>query len=462
MEALFIRTSYYSEDSHPENVRASLDIGYSASILEDKGFEISFIDMKAEDYTKEEIIKEVKDEKYDVVFLKIQTPCVEVSKDIASNIEDSTVFAFVQHPTEIPETFLYEDSPFDACIRGELEPAVEKIGEKIGEKDFYRDIDGVTYFEGGDVEKGDVLKVEDLDELPLPKHDLFLNDNYGDILPMDIDQGNAQYGYILTSRGCPFQCIYCSPTLRVTYGKKMRYRDPESVVDEMEYLVKKGVDAIAIKDDMFTFSPEHVEEICDEIIDRGLEVTWFAQTRADSVSKELFEKMKEAGCSTVGIGVESGSPRILDILKKGETKKDVRDAFKYARMAGINTVGYFMLGNPTETKKEMKQTLKFCKELRPDMIQVAFFTPYPGSNSYEEYVEKGSIKPENYHHYNTVTRNVSDVSDKELRRFQKRFYISYALSIGFIANFFKRKISNPLDISNEKMYIKKGLKMLFN
>lgn len=466
MGSLFLRTSYYGDDSHPENVRAPLDIGYCISILEEKGFETDFIDMKAEEISVDNIIDQVVEKGFNTVFVQVETPCVRMSKELAEKIkkraENIDIVFFGQHPSVSPETFLYEGSPIDFCIRGEPEAVVGELKEKMKLNKGFEDLEGVSYFSDGNVKLTKTVKVENLDGLPFPKHSLFLNDSYGDVLPLGVNHRKTKFGYILSSRGCPFDCVYCSPTLRVTYGKRMRSRSAESVVDEIEMLVEKGVNVICFKDDMFTFSEKHVESICDEIIERGVDVNWFVQTRPDCISEKVFHKMREAGCKTVSFGVESGSPRILDLLKKGDEKEDVREAFRLAKQAGLNTVGYFMLGNPTENLEEMKKTLRFAKELKPDMIQVAFFTPYPGSEAYEEY--RSSIGKDfgEYHHYNKITYNPSDVDDKTLMKFQKRFYISYFLSVGFLANFLKRKIRNGFDLSLELFYFKKGLKFLFS
>ena len=463
MRALFIRTSKYSGENHPENVRAPLDIGYSAAIYQNGSHEAKVLDMKAEKASREDISELLENYEPDQVFLKTQTQCINVAEDISGMALDSgvdKVFYFGQHPSVSPETFLKDSGDKEFCIRGEIEAVLSDLVSGEGKMNSPEEVEGVVSEEEG-IKSSVTRIVKDLDSLPFPEHSGFLNERYGDILPMGINHSKARYGYIVTSRGCPYDCIYCSPTLRISYGKDMRFRSPESVVDEIEMLVEKGVNVIVFKDDIFTISEEHVIGICDEIIERGIDVPWFAQTRADTLSEEVLKKMKDAGCRLVGIGVESGSSRILELLRKGETKEDVREAFRAARKVGINTVGFFMLGNPTETEEEMEMTRKFCRELQPDMIQVAFFTPYPGSEAYNMYSDRMDADFKSFHHYNTVTYNPSKVSTERLSWLQKKFYLSFVFSAGYWKNLFRRKLENPLDFSNEKKYFRRGLNFIF-
>lgn len=467
MEIVFARLSNYSKGKHPENIRPPLDIGYSISIAENRNHETHFIDMKAEQYSSKKVFSQIKEINPDIVLFKCQTPAVDSALWISDKLRDSLgeiiIGMFGQHATIMPETFLYSRSPVDFCIRGEPEKTIERIIEKGEErKGGIFNLNGITYFNSGKIKHNPKRKViENLDKLPMPKHQLFLNEKYRDFLPLP-HKGRKSYGYILSSRGCPYKCIYCSPTLRVTYGREFRRRKASEIVDEMEFLVKKkNANIIVFKDDVFTLKRDHVINICKEILNRDLEVKWFAQTRADYLDYDLLKIMKRAGCKTLGIGIESGSPRILKLLKKGEGIDEIRNGIKMIKSVGINVVGFFMLGNPTETELEMKQTMEFCKELKLDMIQVAFFTPYPGSPIYEKTLKDKKTPMKDFSHYNKITHNYSQVSDEKLEEIQKKFYLNCLLSFSFIVNYIKKKIiSLPYNIKDEIDFIKNGMRFL--
>lgn len=467
MDVLFIRAHKRKRHSHPENVRAPLDVGYTASLLESKGHKTHFIDMKVRFHNLKMIKSKTDRLKPDLVLIKSQTPSFNLTLKLARKLKDSSqrlrLGVFGQHATVMPDSFLFDDSPVDYCLLGEPEAVVGRLVGAIDGNGDVSQIPGLALWQGGQVQRqGTRQLVTDVDNLPRPKHEWFLDGCYRDYLPISV-RGKKKYGYILSSRGCPYSCIYCSPTLRVSYGDNFRTRSAAGVVDEMEFLREQGVNVIVFKDDLLTFSKQHVLDICHEIRRRDLQVKWFAQTRADALDSELMRSMKLAGCETVGIGVESGSTRILKLLNKEETKEDIRRGFEIARRQGMKTVGFFMLGNPTERGEEMMATLKFCKELRPNMIQVAFFTPYPGSQAYEEFLTDSDISFTDYSHYNHLTYNPSQVSDTTLQNFQKQFYRSYITSPPFILSFFKQKLRSLLfNFNRDTNFLKKAIKFLYD
>lgn len=463
-----MRLSYYSEGLHPENIRPPLDIGFSISLLNgNNDVNIEFIDTKLKEYSDEDLVKfaDVKD--IDIVFIKCQTPVVERAKDISKEFKNKTkvqnVILFGQHPTISPETFLYDNSYVDFCIKGEPETVIPELVNKIDKLDDMDKIDGVCYYDDstGEIVDNGFNKIDDFKSLPQPDHSHFLNKGYSDVLPMRTNF-RKKYGYVITSRGCPFNCVYCSPTLRVTYGKDMRYRDPIEIVDEIEDLYEQGVNVVVFKDDLFTFSEDHVISICKEIIDRDIDISWFAQTRSDCLNEKMLYYMRKSGCKTLGIGVESGSEEILKRLDKDETKDDARKAFDLAKKYDIEVVGYFLLNNPGETKEDALKTIKFCDELDPDMIQVAFLTPYPGSPVYEEICKNDDIEYEKFLHYNDLPYNCSDISDEQLFELQNFFYKRFYLSFGFMKKFILRSIRTlPFSIFENFRIVKMGLKFLY-
>jgi anaerobic magnesium-protoporphyrin IX monomethyl ester cyclase len=220
-----------------------------------------------------------------------------------------------------------------------------------------------------------------LDDLPQPARDLIDNSIYWSVLAKRNPITTA-----MTSRGCPMKCIFCD---RPHLGKSFRYRSAVSVVDEMEDCVKRGIHEIFLYDDTFTIKRDRVFEIRDEIKGRGVDVQWDVRARANTLDAEVVKAMKEAGVARVHIGVESGSPRILEIMKKGITIEQAHEAFDLCRKFGVTSLSYFMFGNPTETLEDIDMTMKFIRKCRADYAHISITTPFPGTELYRMGLEQG-------------------------------------------------------------------------
>ena len=239
---------------------------------------------------------------------------------------------------------------------------------------------------------------------------------------------------IITTRGCPYSCTYCSAP--ITAGKRMRTRDPHKVVDEIEMLVNKyGVKEIQIEDDNFTLVREHCVAICEEILKRNIKILWSLPNgvRIDKLDKELLVLMKKAGCVSMALGIESSNQRILDLIKKQLNKKVVRETCKLISEVGIETTGFFMIGFPTETKEEIKNTINFAASLPIDRAHFTKVTPLPGTELFdlwvEEYAKGGVIDWKTFDYYQ-FDADWSECSFDEISRLQ---------TIGFIKFYSKPK-----------------------
>ena len=207
-------------------------------------------------------------------------------------------------------------------------------------------------------------------------------------------------------------------------------RSAKNVVDELEYLHNTyGADRFTFYDDSFTVDRSRVEEICREIHDRNLRITWDCGTRVDLITKDLLQKMKDAGCFAVWLGVESGSQRIMDAMGKGLTIEKTKKAFKLAKEAGMITIANVVLGFPGETKETAWETIKLVEEISPDDIGYYIATPYPGTPM-ADYVKKmGWIKVTDFDKYDTATPifEIPTLSMQELREIReqafRRFYL---------------------------------------
>ncbi len=430
------------EKRHPQDVMPPLSLAYVAALLKNSAREVEITDTWAHPMDFEKLKNHLVSRFFDALLVDFTSPVAHLARHLVlslKQVRDFVAIAAGQHATALPEDVLAGETPFDFCIRGEIEPILPELLSSVEIGKSPEKISGISW---RDID-GSVVSVPvretffDLDSLPSPDWSLFDLDAYvmhsvavPSIKPL-------KWGFLLAGRGCPYACIYCSSTLRQSYGAKVRMHSAQRVADEMERLVALGRNALFFEDDTFTYDREWVLALCDEIRARGLRLKWAAQTRADRFDSRLAREMYRAGCRALTMGIESGSERILKLMKKGEGKKRMRSAVKAAKDAGLLTTLFFMLGNPGESESEILQTFRFMKELSPFMIQVAFFTPYPGSPFYE--TEKPQIDFQRLSHYNDLALNVSRVSDERLAYWRSHFYRSHYLSVSFALRYLRHR-----------------------
>ncbi len=474
LEVLIVRMASWADipQAHPENVMAPIKLGTATSLMERSGHRVTLIDGETHAYRRSDVVKAL-DARPDVVILHGITTAVpsvlSMGKTVRERLPRAVLVASGQHATARPGDFFVagpDGRPlFDACALVEYEEALAELVDAVRDDAPLSDVGGLALpgAEDSEAVKTPARKLrEDLDTLPFPKHPLFMRKEYTVFHPTDVT-GRRQWGFLMSSRGCPYPCLYCSPTLRNSYGRKMRYRSVENVVDEMAWLSALGATVLHFKDDIFTIDKDRTHELCDAILRRGLKLSWTVQTRADCVDVPLFKHMRKAGCCTVSMGIESGSPRILEVLRKRETVEDSLVAARAAREAGLHLVNFYLLGNPSETLEDMEATLQLAKQLDPDLLQVGFFTPYPGSPYYEEsFRETDNLSPEEFSHYNRII-NVSAVPTPELYSFQKRFYREMIFRPRFLARFAGQRLRGlAFNVDHEARFYGLAARFLFN
>ena len=221
-----------------------------------------------------------------------------------------------------------------------------------------------------------------LDQLPIPDRSLFME-----------DYGLEGLGHMITTRGCPFQCAFCAQA--VMFGHKVRFRSPANILKEMQYLNSDyGVRSFTFWDDSFTVKRQRVLDLCALL--EGKHWTWRCDTRMDLLDAPLLRAMLGAGCRRMSLGVESGSPRILEMIRKGETIEEIKAKAKLLRDTQRDYPNfkwriYLMTGFPTETPDEVRMSWDLAKELQPDRACLSNFVYYPGTAIYKEGLEKGWI-----------------------------------------------------------------------
>ena len=227
--------------------------------------------------------------------------------------------------------------------------------------------------------------IRNLDDLPLPRHDLLPLDRYRAPLV------RGPYSFVVTSRGCPAGCRFCIK--HVSYGQSVRFRSPENVMEELRLLDRLGVHSVNMYADLFTVSREQVMGLCQLILEEGLRVRWTCNSRVDFADEEMLQMMGRAGCWMIAWGVESGSEEVLRRAHKGIALDQVERALRWARAAGIKNWGYFIIGLPGETEETIRQTIDFAKRLPLDLALFHIAAPHPGTPFFFEVVEKGWFRP---------------------------------------------------------------------
>lgn len=262
---------------------------------------------------------------------------------------------------------------------------------------------GGIYFKKNDSIRytGNAEYIGNLDSLPIPAYDRFPMDRYEGHFYRRWTAGYRKpFANIVTSRGCPFSCGFCS---NVMWGKKMRFQSPERVLIEVDYLVKNyGVRQMSFFDDIFTVDTVRVHRICDLIMERGYRLDLFCSTRVDVLNEKLVRKMYSAGFRWIGVGIESGNQAILKKISKGQTPEKCSRTLKMIADNGIAIYGSVIFGYPGEDKKTLRDTLSFLLKNPVHLPQLNVFVPYPGTPVYNELIEQGVDIPNDMHQFTKV------------------------------------------------------------
>jgi radical SAM superfamily enzyme YgiQ (UPF0313 family) len=339
----------------------------------------------------------------DFVFVSITTPLVKEAKEVISVVRRKMPNVKVVIGGPHVSALSGEGIDFDIAVKGEGEITSKKI------------LDGL-------ISSGVVIgEVPEINQLPFPtrieRKGYFLD--YADSL--DHSQVLAS---VMTSRSCPWGCTYCAS--KIVFGRKLRSRTSQSVLDELTSLKEKyGVNRVIFLDDCFTVDKKRVEEICKGMIERKLNIKWWIDTRCDRVDEKTLTLMKQAGCDFIVFGVESGDQNVLNRIKKNVTLDTMREAFRLAKKVGIKTKCNIMIGHLDETREEIMRSIFFAKEL--DATKSSFYKviPLPGSELYDVALQRGLISKETsfdaFGWYKSPPV-ISKVSQEELDQLQKLAY----------------------------------------
>jgi len=362
-----------------EDTMPPLGLMYLAAYLEKHtSHQVKILDCLIEKIDYHQLKKRIEQEKPDLVGITALTftlidvlKTAKITKQIDQNIKivlgGPHVNIYPQETLNFPEV--------DFLVLGEGEEPIKDLLDNLNQTENLYKLKGIAFKDGDKiVNPGPRELIQDLDSLPFPARHLVPNQKYSSVL-----SENNPVTTMFSSRGCPFQCLFCN---RAHLGKVFRARSAKSIVDEMEECKKMSIGEIFIYDDTFTVDRQRVLDICSEIKKRGLAINWDIRARVDTVDEKILTEMKTAGCQRIHYGVEAGTQKILNVLRKGITLKQAKTAFRLTKKIGIQTLAYFMIGSPQETKEDILQTIKFAKKIKPDFVCFSITTPYPSTDLY--------------------------------------------------------------------------------
>ena len=352
---------------------------------------------------------------------------LKIAEQIKEKNKNALVVAGGPNTTILPEETL-KNPNIDVISIGEGELTFLDI---VNNKDNLKKVKGIWYKENGKIVKNPSREpIKNLDFLPFPAFESLPMEKYIKMwFQLDgVKLKNIRGTNIITSRGCPYNCSFCQPTLRTIFGNKIRTRSAKNIIEEIIYLKKIfNINSISFEDDTFIFDKKRIYELCDLIIKNNLEINWICNVRANLVEESLLKKMKEAGLKKVAIGIESGSQRILDqIYHKQITLEQIRNAVHIIKKLGLKCRGYFMMGAPTETTAEINQTIELAKNLPLDEAMFSITTPLPHTQLYEKTKNLIGKDFKEFDYYkNTVYKLMSSRKLSYLRRKAiLKFYLS--------------------------------------
>ena len=368
------------------NTSPPLGLGYLGAVLERAGHEVLILDGSAPyaEFTIESMAREIARWEPDLVGLTLTisfaTHTYRLIKEIKGLI-DVPIIVGGPHATLFPEEPLRFGA--DMVFRGEAEEGMLEVIEYVEGRRRADEIAGLSYLnaDGKPVHNPPRPPIRDLDSIPFPAKHLFIREHYYRV-PSD----SIRFGNIVTSRGCPFRCTYCA---NAALSRGWRARSPRNVVDEMKELMERyGTRKFNWFDDVATIDQNRMMEICQLIIDEGLDVEWTCITRVNAVSRELLRMMRRAGCVGVTYGIESGNPETLRRIRKGITVEQAERAVKMTYEAGMDCYVNFMFGFPWEGPGDVRMTTKFIRQLSPYVTYIqpgGVLVPFPATQIYEEY-----------------------------------------------------------------------------
>jgi len=398
-----------------------LSLSYVAAVLENEGHEVKLIDANALNLSKSETLKLIKSFSPNLLMLGVTTYFFHQGLEWIRFFKKNTELPIVvggAHMSLYPaETLSYDE--IDYGVIGEAEETLPEFVKAIASEKNLKEVRGVCYKNKGRIV---ITKprgfFKNLDDSPFPARRLLPNEKYYSFISQ-----RKNFTGLITTRGCPYKCVFCEQG-----SKPYRIRSAKNVVDEIEECYNEyGIREIDIFDSSFSINKKRVLEICKQLRSRRIDLDWSVRTRVDLVGREMLTVMSKAGCKRIYYGIESGDEQILRNIKKNSNLQLIRKTISLTKQIGIDTFGYFMIGNPGETEETIKKTITFAKSLDLDYAQFSKVSTLPGTELYE--LLKKDLRYDYWKEYVldkskeiVLPRHDCSFSEQEIQDFVKKAY----------------------------------------
>ena len=452
MKTLLINP-YFSSVTKYERIVLPLGLMYLASSLENASFKVEIIDASIDlirptgqsiwhyGHTVDELAEDVRERKPDIVgigcFFSMRFPAVlEIAQEIKKTNKDTVIVIGGIHPTIFAEQILIEHSCFDYVVIGEGELSFLQLHEVLRSGNFegLGTIDGLAYRVNGHVlVNRKTTFIENLDSLPFPAHHLLPVEKYMKNKVLRWGLGANRQFPVITSRSCPNRCTFCS--MYLTHGPRWRYRSAENVVDEIEYLVKNyNAREISFEDDNLTLSKKRIISICRGIIDRGLKISWNTPNGVSikHLDYEILANMKEAGCDSVNLPIESADDNMRNnLMRKHLSKAKIHEVIQACKELDLKANAYFVLGMPGETRESLENNIKLLKKVPLNGMIAFFATPFPGTELFKMVTDDNMIDKTDldniikgeFNIYNKPLIKLKNISFNELIKYKNKMML---------------------------------------
>jgi len=433
-----------------------IDLAQAASVIRKHADDILILDFMILHHSEKELFKKISDFDPAVIIMQSSTPTLKrdilFCKKLKSVLPESAIVFFGLHATARPQDILCEDIRF--AVRAEPEITMEELirAFKNNRADF-GSIRGLSYWQDGKAfHNPDRGYAGNLDSFPFPARDLLQNKDYS--LPYN----KEPFTIITVSRGCPYQCAFCTSTLY--YGPSCRYRSPESIISEIEDVIRKyRIKNFVFLSDTFNFDREFVFKLCGLIISKKLDIKWVCNSKVDRLDEKMAQEMKKSGCWLISLGVESGSGAVLKNIKKNVTVEQSQKTINTAKEAGIKTLCYFVFGLPGENAGTIRETIDFIKKGRFDYAHFYTATPFPGTDFYEQAKKNKWLVSEDwdrYYHGSSDVIAYPFLSNMEIQAAVTKAYRAFYLRPGIAW----RELSSARSLKQFVSIMEIGVRML--
>lgn len=405
----FVRSQRWPARSRGRVQRHPDYLAIAIAVLERDGHQCKLVDAAAKNMPLSGVEEIARYFKPELAIIHTTTPSIYNDVEHAEMLKDlgSITVLVGAHASALPEETMQLSPKIDYIARGEYDYILGDIANQKPAKDTL----GLTFRDGKDIVHNKPRPlIENLDELPFPAwHHIDIYDYY--------DYKLFPFITMISGRGCPNSCTFCLLP-QVLYGRKYRLRSASNVVDEIEYDLELFPDlkAVMFEDDTLTADGNRTREICNEILRRGIKISWSANARADLDDLDLMKLMKEAGCRMLVVGFEFGDQQILDNVHKRLTIEQMKEFSALAKKVGIKVHGCFMVGGPGETKETVGKTMQLIRDLELDTIQISALTPYPGTKFYDWCRENNYIVAKDWTEWVDNTEQTTVISYPNLSR----------------------------------------------